>query len=1355
MAFNSVSDLNLYALGSLQFTTTVEYIQPEGTRVQLRQPTWRWVQTTGNVLGNNVTITHETVDDLSGNVTITFDDYNAATMNTNIVNTAGNVSISGLNNAEDWTGATMYLDVPDDYYGNIEFTSTARNNVSNVQLQWTTVVEWTNEPELDTPATFYYNYNNQYSNQWSIDYWFYNDSTAPTSGSITSFPVTMYKNQTGIFFRGEDESGYTVTANNWTDVLTYYGQDYYYPGFDQIVFDFRNPSTARWDGANNDKLYLIVNNGPDITGADTGINYRIVSDTNDDTTGTTTDDYYQVYRAVGPGSVLLPRGQWTHWLLSFKPSLLGSDSLGTCKEYRDGNFVGSFSTRFQPGNWLTLGRNAITDLEYLEAYLEDFRVRNRTYNEYYTTAVTGTNSFTPPTTTTQASEGDWILLNTPDVAVLTFDDNNYTDRDAVTITQSGITAYSTTEVKTTASVPFDGDNYVFVGDLQPNTYDSIQLMGNAYVAFVRDDENSGTYSLNANTGIANLKLQVSSSLDGVSLTSLTGNETNNITLTGTREDINATLRTMYFIRQGDVSVTDRVGNITWTLTPPGGRDTTQITQTYRPLYVTGLTGEDRVYMNNSTGQSQLYTISYVGVDSSANPVFNYLVYDDYMYDGTLTSTTLKTEYLTGNLSYGGVEIIEVPDLMNTNPGTLSLVGPRQHINLGNTVNDNTDVVFVANGLGSQTGNVYVGNITYDCNQLSVSDYQVNTVVDTSGDTSGDDFVYIAQIPTGVANTWAEGPWSYQKNTNIVETYSQYNYLAPSLGNRQDETATVTIANSNKLVGSYTSPQTVTTFQNLDSASTASGGKKKLLTAVKTHTFDGVGQDQVDLVLQGQLALRVEDDSDANTEYITNITSVPSGGYYYFNETANNHYLSIKNDRFYKEAIPPITFSGNSVNYGPLYIEPSNNFNIEIKATMNSAVLGQRLILTNSPDESFGTTEFALVQRGTGTGPQEFRLFIGGSFISTSASYSTGTQYKLNIIRVGSTITLYVDDVAVGSTVTYTGAIGTASATTWWHTEYSTGTPRTFDGTIEDLYVDVAGSYVLFWDITTSTYELYVDDDIEFAFRFIPLDTGQDQYVLSNMPDPTATLTAGDWRLTLVDGLHGPGVSPGFKLESFTGSNTGSISMTYGSWYDITVKRVSGTWEVYIGASLDLDFGDSNAIGALDQTTVYFGNYTNSTDYFKAYLDSFSATDETGLITSSTFDSLGYESKLGTPVTLSRTSFGGDAIAGFALVYGGSDDRAYLIYTRATYTDVSENFVNYTANNSRGLFYRRLTIADDLTITVGSEVEIVSEASGDVFGWMLAADAIKLGSNMFINIVVSDADTANQNAHVYSLKFAYS
>ena len=105
-----------------------------------------------------------------------------------------------------------------------------------------------------------------------------------------------------------------------------------------------------------------------------------------------------------------------------------------------------------------------------------------------------------------------------------------------------------------------------------------------------------------------------------------------------------------------------------------------------------------------------------------------------------------------------------------------------------------------------------------------------------------------------------------------------------------------------------------------------------------------------------------------------------------------------------------------------------------------------------------------------------------------------------------------------------------------------------------------------------------------------------------------------------------------------------------------------------------------------------------------------------------------------------------------MVYGGSDDRAYLIYTKSLYSDVSENFAD--RGQSSGLFYRKITIADDLSLTFSGEVEIVSQSSGDQFGWKISADAIRLGANVFINIVVADG-SPGVNAHVYAVKFAYS
>ena len=115
----------------------------------------------------------------------------------------------------------------------------------------------------------------------------------------------------------------------------------------------------------------------------------------------------------------------------------------------------------------------------------------------------------------------------------------------------------------------------------------------------------------------------------------------------------------------------------------------------------------------------------------------------------------------------------------------------------------------------------------------------------------------------------------------------------------------------------------------------------------------------------------------------------------------------------------------------------------------------------------------------------------------------------------------------------------------------------------------------------------------------------------------------------------------------------------------------------------------------------------------------------------------------------------DCIGAFGLVYGGSDSRAYFIYNKAIYTDGTENFVERVSEGSTGLFYRKVTIGDDLTITLGSEVEVVAQLGSPEYGWTFAADGVKLGANVFINIIMSARDTANYNAYSYGLKFAYS
>lgn len=1356
MAFNTIEELNLYALGSLQFTNDVQYYIPEGTKVQISQPTWDWVRTTGNISGNNVVVTHETIDTLAGNVTISFDDYNAATMSTNIVNTTGNVSITGLDSAEDWTGATLYLDVPADYYGNISFTSRAENTVSGEYLEWDNVINWTNEPELDTPQNFNYNWYGNYAGQWSLDFWVYNDNVAPTSSAITSYPVTMI-NVGG---------GADATANNWSEVLSYYDQDYIYPGFDQVIFDFRPVGGSQFDPGSDDKPYFILNNGPvfpvSAGGTDTGTSYRVLVDNSGVGGGGQSTSI--PFRAGPGGGDPMPRGQWTHILISFDPSLLDDGGNGTWNFYRNGSWTGDDGGDPALGPALVLGKDIINGGKYFKGSIEDFRVRARTYNEYYSQPIQG-QSFTPPTISTVASEGDVLLLNTSDVLELTLDDNNGSDRDKVDITtQVGTTAYTTATVKNLASLTFDGNDYIYIADAgvtpgstgfpllnQGAAVAGETLFTDDYIAFVRDDENDGTYTLRIQSQDANLKFRILGTENaGLGSAVIIGNQTNDITITGPRYVINSYLKYMYFVRDGEVAENKRAGTFTWTLTPPGGRVVTVKTNTYTPIYNTGITASERLYMPTSTGIGQLSTLAYAGVDLSANPVFNYTVFDPLFIGGHLTSTNHKINYITGAVTAGGVEIITLPDVMSDGPGRVATVGPRQHLNLGNAINTGSQVTFIASALGNYIGNVFQGNYTVDCNNLAIGNQSVQVISDASND--GTDYVYITQTPYGVADTWSEGPWTYTKHISPVEAYASpvIDLTEP----RQDHTLLAGMYGytNDDYSGTYTSPRSWLTYQNLDSDSTATGGKRKFVTVKKTHTFGGGTQDQVSLEVRGGLSGRVEDDSDLDTEYVTNVVDNPSGQYL-FNDTATDQYLTIKDDRFTKPAVPYTDVTVDSAEYEGLYIPAGDDFNIGVYATLSSPQIGSDVILSNSTGPSVSNTDFHIRQTTTSSGGSpnapQFVVYIGTPSgllsITTTAGYSYNTQYKINVIRTSGVIKLYINDSLISGTISYTGAIGNLSSPVWYANHYPDNASYNLNGVVENLLVIVEGNFIFQWSIGSLNFDTYLDLDLQFAFRIKFNDIDTDQYVLSNMVDPSATLSSGDFRLTY-DSVWN---TLNLDVYGVTSASGGTINL--GTYYDVVVKRVFNVWQVTIDTQVSATVTASGAIGSAADTTLYFGNYTSSTGKLDAYLDSFSATDDTGLITSTGFTSLGYASKFGDTYTLDRTYFG-DCLGAYAVVYGGSDSRAYLLYTKAVYTDGTENSIELDL--SRGLFYRKLIINDDLSISVGSEVTIVPYVDSPSYGWCIAADAIRLGANVFINIIIANKTDIGK-AYTHSLKFAYS
>ena len=1426
MAFNSLTELNLYSQGTLAFTNDVVTTIPEGTKVALPQPTWAWVRTTGNVLGNNLTFTHETIDTLNGNVTISFDDYNAATMNTNITTANGNVSITTMNTAEDWVGATLWLDVPADYYGNISFVSTVTNNDSNVSLQWNQTVVWENTPELDTPDNIQYNWYDTYASQWSIDFWVYNDTTAPTSSSISSYPVTMIK---------LGASAPDVEAYNWNEVLSYYDQDYIYEGFDQVIFDTRMVTASQYDSDSDGHPYFVMNNGPEFTvsadqSTDSGVSYRLLAD-DSNTLGTNI-----ILRAGPGGGDPMPRGQWTHILMSFDPNLITEAPMsGGLDFYRNGSWTNQAGGRFEVGPRLVLGRDGIDHDKYFEGYIEDFRIRGRTYNEYYSgRIVTEEYSFTPPTTTTVASEGDVLLLNTPDDTNLTLDDNNYLDRDAVTITTKvGVSNYGNVTYKNTASIEFDGDNYIYIEDINILLNQGAEAGGATFmspdsVPYVRDEEHSGTYTLNGQISTANLTLRVNSALSGASLDNLTGNETGNITMTGTRTDINAHLDTMYFERIGEVPTGSRTGNIVWTLTPPDSRAVTVINQQYSPIYNTNLTSQDRVIVPSS-GLRQINTLAYAGVDANANPVFAYTVYDSGLLGGSLAVTSHKINYSTGNITYGSVNIIDLPDQADDGGGRLHLLGPRDGLNTGNTVNDGSDLIITATQYGG--GNLFQGNVTLNTNNLNLDDYSISTVADSAND--GTDYIYIAQIPQGVGNSWSEYPYTYTKYDHPVATFPRFDYTTADA--RQDYTTVYDLSTlnfSDDYSGYLVSPTEYYDWQPLDLWSDSEGGKLKAVQAKQVWTFGG-GQDEVDMELRAFLGNQVEDDSDENTEYVTNITDVTTDTFfgltggnrgYRFNDTETDHYLKITNDDFYRLDVDAVTksiegtlidggdyleFSGQKVTVtdNTLYVPQNDDFAITFEVNLQgNGPEGEAFLITNSNNTTIGADEFAITKyqdyisaTNTWIRPR-IRFYLEGTAYSATPSanqmissnvLNLNTWYTFTVRRQSGVITMEQDGTTItGQSIENNTNLGTSSLKSWYIGNTGGGNSTGF--WMRDLLWQVEGDNALRMEMDDVSFPIQTylpnrDFLIEAFIKFY--DNSADQWIISNLEDPSATLTASDFRVSLDDSTGQ------LLLETYNGSSTGG-TVTYEEWYHLAVQRTQAEWEVFLNGVRVCNLTEYNPIGSSSQTTLYWGDATNTTNRLEASIDSLrvgsrarfetdgfippssgASTSPVGAfltafntlypypsrhwdtitiqdqLTASELTSIGYAPRYGSTYTFDRSYFG-DCVSAFKLVYGGSDSRAYLIYTKSTYTDGTENFVETAPQTSVGLFYRKVTINDDLTLSLGGEIEIVNAATGPTYGRVIAADSVRLGSNMFINIIIGSGIDISKS-YVYALKFSYS
>jgi hypothetical protein len=253
--------------------------------------------------------------------------------------------------------------------------------------------------------------------------------------------------------------------------------------------------------------------------------------------------------------------------------------------------------------------------------------------------------------------------------------------------------------------------------------------------------------------------------------------------------------------------------------------------------------------------------------------------------------------------------------------------------------------------------------------------------------------------------------------------------------------------------------------------------------------------------------------------------------------------------------------------------------------------------------------------------------------------------------------------------------------------------------------------------------------------------------------------------------------------------TSTGTFAYDTWYHIALQRRGSDFELFVNgvrqgritnytdaldASSTLYFvllGSTLPMkGHLDELRIsnmarwtsdgFIPNFSNHSIPIGAWLDSGTLeplslnhwTTDSATLTMSSLDLIQGNVRYGTEVILDCDSGDYDYFGAWSLVYGGSDSRAYLFYTKSK-TDLAGNHI--VLKESDGLFYRKLTINDDLSISVGGELTVYARNISPTYGWNMAIDAIRLASNMFINIVIASDGTAPNDAHVIAIKTPYS
>ena len=487
-------------------------------------------------------------------------------------------------------------------------------------------------------------------------------------------------------------------------------------------------------------------------------------------------------------------------------------------------------------------------------------------------------------------------------------------------------------------------------------------------------------------------------------------------------------------------------------------------------------------------------------------------------------------------------------------------------------------------------------------------------------------------------SYTEKPWYYEVSEEPKAAYPPYAYQVST--DCRFKTATRYQIGDKNTNQSNVSPVKMTLLQNLDSQSTPLGGKKKLLGAVKHHDFDGVNRDDWRIELQAQQINVRENDSDADNEYQTNI--IGNDGSYQFN--GQDNYVTVANTEFNRSASPDFQvdtgnvrvdirdfqtgsgaywFRGQTVaisddaegDANPLVIRDRDDFEFEFAIKLEQGLTFPQMLMTNRAGSGYNTGDFYIQWTGT---TQRIQWGIKGLATQISDSELEWDQWhEIKFKRLGGGIIMVINGAPQGLPQSYSGPITSGYNNPLYLG--GLGSDLSYFGMIDRLAIWKNDQQVFNTefdnippDVSDQASSLTMSLELELE------DTGGNQMLITNRTG--TSYLPGNFYLMWVSstkqfqwGIHGHGTRKSISTYNY-GSRYSILLDKKGERLELTVNNTN---QGSIKSITDSIIGDTLTIGLLGDTIP-----------MKGQLFDFEVTDSVEVITKSSFDSYGGESKVG-------------------------------------------------------------------------------------------------------------------------------